>query len=444
VTPREGKDRKQIHLAAHFPGVNNTTVWADPDSGSQVEFESFVHLARTAERGLFDFFFLAEGLRLREHRGRIHDLDVVGRPDTFTVLAALAGVTEHLGLAGTINTTFNEPFEVARQFATLDHLSDGRAGWNMVTSSDAFTGANFRRGGFLDHADRYRRAEEFITVAREFWDSWAPDAVVADTRAGTYVDPGRIHTVEHHGPQFDVRGVATLPAGRHGHPVLLQAGDSADGRTFGAKHADALFTLHSALEAGQTYYADVKARAAAVGRDPNGLKVFPAATFVLGDTAAEAAERARHIRHQQVSGPTAIAMLEQVWGRDLSAYDPDGPLPDVDPVDDPAITQGRVRHRDPAALARTYRERAQAEQLSIRELIIAVTSRRQFVGTAAQVAAEIDRYVQADACDGFILVPHLTPRGLDEFVDNVVPLLQERGVFRTAYRGSTLRSHLGL
>ena len=189
MNTREGKHRKPIHLAAHFPGVNNTTVWTDPAAGSQIEFDSFVHLARTAERGLFDFFFLAEGLRLREHRGRIYDLDVVGRPDTFTVLAALAAVTDRLGLTGTINTTFNEPFEVARQFATLDHLSDGRAGWNMVTSSDAFTGENFRRGGFLDHADRYRRAEEFLAVAREFWDSWAADAVVADVDTGMYVDP---------------------------------------------------------------------------------------------------------------------------------------------------------------------------------------------------------------------------------------------------------------
>ena len=220
-------------------------MWSDPESGSQIEFDSFVHLARTAERGLFDFFFLAEGLRLREHRGRIHDLDVVGRPDTFTVLAALAAVTDRLGLAGTINTTFNEPFEVARQFATLDHLSDGRAGWNMVTSSDAFTGENFRRGGFLDHADRYKRAEEFVTVAREFWDSWAADAVLADRDSGVYVDPARVRVVEHRGPQFDVRGVATLPRAPQGHPVLLQAGDSADGRAFGAKHADALFTLHS-------------------------------------------------------------------------------------------------------------------------------------------------------------------------------------------------------
>ncbi|GJN97104.1 putative oxygenase [Mycobacterium marinum] len=436
--------RKPVHLAAHFPGVNNTTVWADPGAGSQIEFESFVHLARTAERGLFDFFFLAEGLRLREHRGRIHDLDVVGRPDTLTPLAALAGVTDRIGLTGTINTTFNEPFEVARQFATLDHLSEGRAGWNIVTSSDAFTGANFRRGGYLDHADRYLRAEEFLTVARKFWDSWAPGAVLADIENGDYVDPERIRSVEHSGPQFEVRGFATLPAGPQGHPVLLQAGDSEQGRAFGARHADAMFTLHSSLQDGQRYYADVKGRARSYGRDPDQLKVFPAATFVIGDTPDQAGEKARQINYQQVSGATAIAMLDQVWGRDLSDYDPDGPLPDIDPIADAAISQGRVRHADPVAVARRYRERSQAENLSIRELVIAVTSRQQFVGTPSHIADEIDRYVQADACDGFILVPHLTPHGLDEFVDRVVPLLQERGAFRTAYTGQTLRDHLGL
>jgi FMN-dependent oxidoreductase (nitrilotriacetate monooxygenase family) len=436
--------RKPIHLAAHFPGVNNTTVWTDPSAGSQIDFDSFVHLARTAERGLFDFFFLAEGLRLREHRGRIYDLDVVGRPDTFTVLAALAGVTDRIGLTGTINTTFNEPFEVARQFATLDHLSGGRAGWNIVTSSDAFTGANFRRGGFLEQADRYRRAEEFVTVTRQFWDSWAPDAVVSDVAAEVYVDPEGIRSVQYSGSQFDVRGFATLPARPQGHPVLLQAGDSDEGRGFGARYADALFTLHGSLEDGQRYYADMKGRARSFGRDPDQLKVFPAATFVLGDTDAEAQDKARHIRHQQVSGATAIAMLEQVWGRELGDFDPDGPLPDFDPIVDSDITQGRVRHGDPVAVARRFRDRAEAENLSIRELIIAVTSREQFVGTAAHIADEIDRYIQADACDGFILVPHLTPHGLDEFVDRVVPLLQERNAYRTEYDGETLREHLGL
>jgi alkanesulfonate monooxygenase SsuD/methylene tetrahydromethanopterin reductase-like flavin-dependent oxidoreductase (luciferase family) len=202
--------------------------------------------------------------------------------------------------------------------------------------------------------------------------------------------------------------------------------------------------MHGALEAGQRYYADVKARAAAHGRDPDQLKVLPGATFVLGDSAADAAENAHHIRRQQVSPQTAIAMLEGVWQRDLSDYDPDGPLPAVEPVDDPTVTQGRVRHGDPKALAAAWRERAEADRLSIRELVIAVTSRQQFVGTAEQVAAEIDHYVQSDACDGFILVPHLTPHGLDEFVDTVVPLLQERGVFRTEYSGATLRENLGL
>ena len=180
------------------------------------------------------------------------------------------------------------------------------------------------------------------------------------------------------------------------------------------------------------------------GRNPDQLKVFPAATFVLGDSLAEAQEKARHIQHQQVSGPTAIAMLERIWGRDLSGYDPDGPLPEEDPTGNVSITQGRVRHGDPIEVARSYRERAQAENLSIRELVIAVTSRQQFVGTADQIAAEIDQYIQADACDGFILVPHLTPHGLDDFVDHVVPLLQERAGFRTEYRGHTLRDHLGL
>ena len=226
--------------------------------------------------------------------------------------------------------------------------------------------------------------------------------------------------------------------------MLLQAGDSDEGRDFGARHADALFTLHGELAAGQRYYGDVKARAVAYGRDPNRLKVFSAATFVLGDSPAQAAERARHIREQQVSPQTAIAMLEQVWQRDLSGYDPDGPLPDVDPVEDPTLTQGRVRHGDPKAVAASWRERADAENLSIRELVIAVTGREQFVGTPDHVATEIDRYVQSDACDGFILVPHLTPHGLDEFVDKVVPLLQERGAFRTEYAGDTLRDHLGL
>jgi FMN-dependent oxidoreductase (nitrilotriacetate monooxygenase family) len=439
--------RKTIHLAVHFPGVNNTTVWSDPTSGSQTDFSSFVHLAQTAERGKFDFFFLAEGLRLREHRGRIFDLDVVGRPDSLTVLAALAGVTDRIGLAATLNTTFNEPYELARQFATLDHLSGGRAAWNAVTSPDAFTGENFRRGGFLERSSRYDRADEFIVAAREIWDTWADDVVVDERQRGVLVDEAGVRPFDHRGEQFSIHGDFNVPRSPQGYPVQIQAGDSDGGRELAAAQADVIFSRHSGFQDGQQFYADVKRRLPKYGRRPEDLKIIPAAVAVIGDTEAEAQERAEHIRLQQVSPQGAIAFLEQVWGRDLSAYDPDGPLPDVDPDVDGgiSITRGRVRHeQDPRALAAKWRELAEAKSLSIRQLIIEVTTRSAFVGTARQVAEKINDYVQADAADGYIFVPHLTPHGLDDFVDKVVPELQERGVFRADYSGPTLRDHLGL
>jgi len=439
---------KQIHLAAHFPGVNNTTVWSDPRSGSHIEFSSFAHLAQTAERAKFDFFFLAEGLRLREYNGLIHDLDVVGRPDTFTVLAALAAVTDKLGLAGTINSTFNEPFEVARQFASLDQLSAGRAAWNVVTSWDAFTGENFRRGGFLPESQRYERAQAFLETALELFDSWHGDEVVADKQTGQFLSDARAGLFRHHDAHFDIRGQFPVPRSPQGRPVVLQAGDSDAGREFAAARADAIFTGHSTLEAGQAFYSDVKGRLARHGRSPDDLKIMPAATFILGDTDAEAADLAHEVTLAQNSGPTALRFLEQVWNRDLSGYDPDGPLPDVDPADgENTVVKGRAGARlfaDRQATAQQWRARAEAEGLSIRELVVAVSGRQTFVGTAQTVADEINLRVQSDAADGFILVPHLTPGGLDPFADQVVPLLQERGVFRTEYTGDTLREHLGL
>ncbi|MFI7113241.1 NtaA/DmoA family FMN-dependent monooxygenase [Nonomuraea sp. NPDC050227] len=436
--------KRQVHLAAHFPGVNNTTVWADPRSGSQIDFASFVHLARTAERGTFDFFFLAEGLRLRELKGRIHDLDVVGRPEALTVLSALAAVTSRLGLAGTVNATFNEPYELARRLSTLDHLSEGRAAWNVVTTSDAFTGENFRRGGFLDPADRYRRAEEFVRLSRELWNSWQPDAVLADQGAGRFLREGAIGTVSHRGRHFTVEGRFTLPRSPQGHPVIIQAGDSDDGREFAAAHADVVFTPHGRLEDGRRFSAGVKGRLARYGREPHQLKIMPGVTFALGDTDEEAAENAARIRRQQVGPQTAIAFLEQVWGRDMSAFDPDGPFPDVEPDLSQGVSQGRVPIKDRAEVAAKWRALAAEKGLSIRELVIEVTGRQTFVGTPEGVARQMDEHVQAGAADGFILVPHLTPDGLDEFVDRVVPALRERGVFRTEYTGTTLREHLEL
>src|SRR3954463_13031458 len=208
--------RKQIHLAAHFPGVNNTTVWSDPAAGSHIEFSSFAHFARTAERAKFDFLFLAEGLRLREQNGLIYDLDVVGRPDTFTVLAALAAVTDRLGLTGTINSTFNEPYEVARQFATLDHLSGGRAAWNVVTSWDAFTGENFRRGGFLPQDQRYRRAQQFLATTFELFDSWPAGAVRADKQSGKFLTDGAAGAFRHSDEHFDIQGRFSVPRSPQG------------------------------------------------------------------------------------------------------------------------------------------------------------------------------------------------------------------------------------
>jgi FMN-dependent oxidoreductase (nitrilotriacetate monooxygenase family) len=442
------KPRKQIHLAAHFPGVNNTTVWSDPKSGSHIEFASFVHFAQTAERAKFDFLFLAEGLRLREHAGQIYDLDVVGRPDTFTVLAALSAVTEHLGLAGTISSTFNEPYDVARQFASLDHLSGGRAAWNVVTSWDAFTGENFRRGGYLREDQRYARAEQFLQTAGELFGSWQGDEVIADKPTGRFLRSGNVGAFEHHDEFFDIVGRFNVPRSPQGRPVIFQAGDSNEGREFAAACADAIFSRHGNLEAGQAFYADVKGRLARYGRRADQLLILPAATFVLGPTDAEANDHAHEVRRQQVSGPTAINFLEQLWNRDLSAYDPDGPLPDVDPqVGEELMAKGRASvrtHREPLATAKEWRQRAEAEHLSIRELVIAVSARQTFIGSPATVAQQIDDLVQRDASDGFILVPHITPGGLDEFADTVVPLLQERGVFRADYEGTTLREHLGL
>ncbi|CAL2069124.1 MULTISPECIES: NtaA/DmoA family FMN-dependent monooxygenase [Streptomyces] len=442
------KPLKQIHLAAHFPGVNNTTVWSDPAAGSHIEFSSFAHFARTAERAKFDFLFLAEGLRLREQGGRIYDLDVVGRPDTFTVLAALAAVTDRLGLTGTINSTFNEPYEVARQFASLDHLSGGRSAWNVVTSWDAFTGENFRRGGFLPQDERYSRAKEFLATAHELFDSWSGDEILADRATGTFLRDARAGAFVHQGRHFDIHGRFNVPRSPQGRPVIFQAGDSDEGREFAAAGADAIFSRYSHLEEGRAFYADVKGRLAKYGRRPDQLLILPAATFVLGDTDAEAAELAREVRRQQVSGATALKHMEFVWNRDLSGYDPEGPLPDIDPlVSEEHISRGRAQvrmYRDPVAIAREWRELAEANKWSIRDLVINNGNRQTFVGAPATVARTINEFVQADASDGFILVPHITPGGLDPFADKVVPLLQEQGVFRADYEGTTLREHLGL
>ncbi|EMS95485.1 monooxygenase [Agrobacterium tumefaciens str. Cherry 2E-2-2] len=417
--------KKQVIIGAQFPGVNNFTVWSDPAAGSQIAFSSFRHFAETVERGKLDFIFLAEGLRVREQKGRFHELDVVGRPNTLAILTAIAAVTRNVGLIGTLTTTFNEPYPLARQLATLDVLSNGRAGWNVVTSPGAFTGANFRRGDHLPFAERYERAKEFIEAARVIW------------KGQDFAFKSK---------HFNIAGRSGLPLSQQDGPVIAQAGDSETGRELAASHADVIYSRHGTPEDGQAFYRDVKARLPRYGRAAGDLKILPGAAFVLGDSQEDAEERQRAIRLQQVSPKNAIVFLEQVWNRDLSSYDPDGPLPEIDPeVSLPALAQGRAsRIDDRLETARTWREIAKREKLSIRQLIIKVTARQHFVGTPETVARQINNYVQENAADGFVFAPHLTPTGFDEFVDKVIPYLQEWGVYRKDYQTQTLRGNLGL
>ncbi len=428
-----------VHLGVFFQGVNHTTVWSAPDAGSQIDVATFERVVRTAERGLFDAFFLGEGLRLREHRGRLHDLDVAGRPDAITQLAALAAITTHIGLVATQNTTYNDPADLARRLASLDVLSGGRAAWNVVTTDNAWTGANFRRGGWLDHADRYERAEQVLATARRIWDAWPG----ARPDGPTY----RVEHVSVHSGLVDVEVDPTVPRSPQGQPVIFQAGDSGQGRDFAARSADVIFSRHGTdLDDALEFATDIRRRTVAAGRPEDDVKIFPGTSIVVGDTPADAEEKARWVRWNQVTPQTAIAFVEQVWGEDLSGYDPDGPLPAHDPVVEIiGVERGAARDGSRAReIAAQWRARSEAEGLSIRELVVAVNSERGFEGTASHVADQLVTFVRTGAVDGFNISPWIVPSGLDDIVDRVVPELQERGAYPTQYVGTTLREHLGL
>ncbi|MCD7101435.1 NtaA/DmoA family FMN-dependent monooxygenase [Pseudoclavibacter sp. 13-3] len=430
------------HLAAHqiqfgvfFQGVNFSTIWHWPESGDQVAFESFRRVAQTAERGNFAALFVGEGLRLREHLGRLHDLDIAGRPDAQTLDAALAAVTERIGLVATQSTTFNDPADLAYRLASLNRLSGGRNAWNIVTTHNAWTGENFRRGGYLDGADRYRHAESFVRAVKAIW------------RAGG--DPEAV-PVRYRDEFYDIAVERTLPLVAGGRPVLFQAGDSPEGRDFAARQADLIFSAHPAYEDATAFAADVARRVEAAGRPAGAVRAFPGSTFVIGDTDAEAREKYRQVRLAQITPQTALAYLEQYWGRDLSAYDPDGPLPEIDPaVEVSNETRGagfqNARTRE-AAVA--WREQAHENGWSIREFVIRHTARGNddngFVGSVQTIADSLQRYADSGIVAGFNITPYLTPTGLDDIVDKLVPELQSRGIYPSDYAGSTLREHLGL
>lgn len=437
----------QLHFGVFFQGVNHWTIWSDPSSGSQISPESYRQVAQTAERGLFDAFFLGEGLRLREVEGRIHDLDVAGRPDAITQLAALAAVTDRIGLVSTSNTTYNEPADLARRLAGLDLLSGGRAGWNVVTTDNAWTGANFRRGGYLDHADRYRRAEAFLEVARSIWDGWADDAVATSTDSPSWADPNSIARVRAKNQHFDIELAPLLPRSRQGHPIIFQAGDSSEGRDFAARNADVIFSAHGAdFDDALQFANDIRARLSAAGRSHDDLRILPGTSIIIGATEEEAEEKARWVRRQQVTPRTALAMAGLLWNLDLSDRDPDGPLPAEEPVEqDNSGAFGAARFADSRATIRQWREQAETNGWSLRETVIQLGRRSGgHVGTPAGLAEKFIRFVRHGAIDGFNVSPYLVPHGLDDIVNLLVPELQERGVYRTGYTGSTLREHLGL
>lgn len=440
---------RQIQFGVFFQGVNFSTIWHWPQSGDQVAFESFRRVAQTAERGRFAAVFVGEGLRLREHLGRLHNLDVAGRPDAQTLDAALAAVTEKIGVVSTQSTTYNDPADLAYRLASLNLLSGGRNAWNIVTTHNAWTGENFRRGGYVSGADRYRHADAFIQAVKAIWRSWE-GATVADSAGAQAWSSGVPGHVEVHNDFYDIDVRRTLPLTPGGRPVLFQAGDSAEGRDLAAKHADVIFSAHPEFTDATEFAADIARRVDAAGRPAGAVTAFPGSTFVIGDTDAEAREKYREVRLAQITPQTAIAYLEQFWGRDLSEYDPDGPLPELDPaVEVSNETRGsgfqNARARE---VAEQWRAQSSENGWSIREFVIHHTARGNddngFVGSVQTIADSLQRYADTGIVSGFNITPYLTPTGLDEIVDRLVPELQSRGIYPTEYAGDTLREHLGL
>ncbi len=424
-----GEHGPQVHLGVFFTGVGPQLIWADPSCASHHRIETFVEVARLLERGLFDAFFLGEGLRVRENRGKVFDLDVSGRPDAITQLAALAAVTRRIGLVATQNATYNYPADLARRLASLDLISGGRAGWNIVTTDNAWMGENFRHGGWLPHERRYERATQFVEAAKQLWQAGAPADVHTDL--------------------VSLRAEPTVPPSPQGRPVLFQAGDSDGGRELAARHADVVFSRHREYDEALAYAGDLRARLAKYGRQPDEVRILPGASVVVGDTAEQAEEKARWVRSEQVNGPRAIAYLEQYWGTDLSGYDPDGPLPDIEPSPDELDpSRGTIaieRRAGKLELIQSWRDLAAERGLSIRQLVLEVSGgHATFTGTPGQIADTWAHYVRSRAVDGFNITPHLLPSALADIVDKVVPELQDRGVYRTDYEGTTLREHLAL
>ncbi|MFT7723898.1 MAG: LLM class flavin-dependent oxidoreductase [Roseateles sp.] len=429
---------RQLHLGAFLmESGHHVAAWRSPDVPERagLDFGLYRQVAQTAERALFDAVFVADSVAVEEGPGA-ERISRSARFEPLTLLSALAAVTERIGLIATVTATYNEPYHVARKFASLDHLSGGRAGWNLVTSDNAAEAGNFGRDQHVGHDYRYARAEEFLQVVQGLWDGWADDAFVNDRASGLYYRPEARRVLAHEGRHFKVRGPLNVARSPQGQPVIVQAGASEAGRSLAARSAELVFTAQPTLAAAQAFYADLKGRAEAAGRSREAIKILPGAYVIVGESRAEAEDKQAALQ-ALIDPAAAVGLVSRMIGNfDLSGYPLDEPPPEL-----PLTDSGqRSRQQLLTHLARDGR-------LTLRQLAMKVAGGRghlSIVGSAADVADVLQDGFEQGGADGFNLMPPTLPGGLDDFARLVVPELQRRGLFRTRYEGRTLREHLGL
>ena len=428
---------KHMHLGAFMRPVSiHTAWWRHPDSAPEANFslKHLVHCIQTLERGKFDAFFMADHLAvLNMPINALKRSGTVTSFEPFTLLSALAMVTERIGLIATASTTYDAPYHIARRFASLDHISAGRAGWNIVTTSNPDAARNFGMTEHMDHAERYARAREFHDVVTGLWDSFAEDAFIRDKESGIFWDPARMHKLDHEGKYLSIAGPLNIARPVQGWPVIVQAGASDSGRQLAAEVAEVIFAAGGPVADARAYYADIKSRAAKAGRDPSLIKILHGALVTVAETDDAAREKRAHL-DSLVHSDSGMGALSIALGTDASAFDLDAPLPEIPETNQSQSGRQRVL------------ERARRENLTVRQLAMALGGYGglSFTGSAKTIADEMQHWLESDACDGFNIMFPTIPGGVEDFVRWVVPELQRRGIFRKEYAGTTLREHLGL